>query len=276
MCLQDLRESLSRDVRAWANFYGFPNSQRNMYIRWVSGAKTEATRRDELRRSRAGRHRTEGQGLVDGRVKSLQRILLLNGVLVQWPPGSPFSSLGFRSFVLLSNFGFRASDFRAARPGVSPSVSAPFPDSLHLHLPELLDGEVEVFEGVFLLGRVVLQSSSASWRRVRASSGPEPHLCADHDGFPVVLAFALRRISQAAPPRHRGGVGCRSQMPNRMHGHPYRQTFEQHFGNLRYAPPIPPLEREITPTSLIVGRAKPGRFGHQRSRIPSTLSFRPR
>ena len=44
----DLRESLSKDVRAWANFLSFPNSQRNMYIRWVTGAKTQETRRRRI------------------------------------------------------------------------------------------------------------------------------------------------------------------------------------------------------------------------------------
>jgi uncharacterized protein YdeI (YjbR/CyaY-like superfamily) len=44
----DLKESLSSDAEARANYERFATSQRNMYIRWVEGAKKEATRRRRI------------------------------------------------------------------------------------------------------------------------------------------------------------------------------------------------------------------------------------
>ena len=44
----DLREGLLANELAWANFQQFPRSQRNMYVRWVVAAKTEATRRKRI------------------------------------------------------------------------------------------------------------------------------------------------------------------------------------------------------------------------------------
>jgi len=41
----DLETALSSDKTAWENFNGFANSYRNMYIAWVTGAKTEGTRK---------------------------------------------------------------------------------------------------------------------------------------------------------------------------------------------------------------------------------------
>lgn len=41
---EDLRAALSRNATAWQHFRAFANSYRNMYINWVSDAKTESTR----------------------------------------------------------------------------------------------------------------------------------------------------------------------------------------------------------------------------------------
>ena len=40
----DLEEALKLDPKAWNSFEKFANSYRNMYIGWVTGAKTEKTR----------------------------------------------------------------------------------------------------------------------------------------------------------------------------------------------------------------------------------------
>ncbi len=44
----DLRKGLKEDPTAWSNFERFANSYRNMYIGWVIGAKTEATRKKRI------------------------------------------------------------------------------------------------------------------------------------------------------------------------------------------------------------------------------------
>lgn len=44
----DLKKGLMEDSRAWNNFEKFANSYRNMYIGWVTGAKTEATRKKRI------------------------------------------------------------------------------------------------------------------------------------------------------------------------------------------------------------------------------------
>ncbi len=44
----DLKEALLEDRNAWINFNKFANSYRNMYIGWVSGAKTEETRQKRI------------------------------------------------------------------------------------------------------------------------------------------------------------------------------------------------------------------------------------
>ena len=44
----DLKKGLAEDAKAWTNFEGFANSYRNMYIGWVTGAKTEATRKKRI------------------------------------------------------------------------------------------------------------------------------------------------------------------------------------------------------------------------------------
>jgi uncharacterized protein YdeI (YjbR/CyaY-like superfamily) len=53
---EDLEKALEEDTTARTNFYAFANSYRNMYIGWVNGAKTEATRKKRInevvRRSR--------------------------------------------------------------------------------------------------------------------------------------------------------------------------------------------------------------------------------
>jgi uncharacterized protein YdeI (YjbR/CyaY-like superfamily) len=40
----DLEQALMKDNKAWNNFQNFANSYRNMYIAWVSNAKTAETR----------------------------------------------------------------------------------------------------------------------------------------------------------------------------------------------------------------------------------------
>ena len=44
----DLKQGLTEDSKAWNNFEKFANSYRNMYIGWVTGAKTEATRKKRI------------------------------------------------------------------------------------------------------------------------------------------------------------------------------------------------------------------------------------
>lgn len=44
----DLKSALSRDREAWTNFRRFANTYRNMYIGWVTGAKTEPTRKKRI------------------------------------------------------------------------------------------------------------------------------------------------------------------------------------------------------------------------------------
>jgi uncharacterized protein YdeI (YjbR/CyaY-like superfamily) len=44
----DLKKALIEDIDAWNNFENFANSYRNMYIGWVIGAKTEATRQKRI------------------------------------------------------------------------------------------------------------------------------------------------------------------------------------------------------------------------------------
>ncbi len=44
----DLKKALMEDRNAWLNFQRFANSYRNMYVGWVSGAKTEETRRKRI------------------------------------------------------------------------------------------------------------------------------------------------------------------------------------------------------------------------------------
>jgi uncharacterized protein YdeI (YjbR/CyaY-like superfamily) len=44
----DLVSALSANRVAWANFHGFANSYRNMYIGWVAGAKTNETRKRRI------------------------------------------------------------------------------------------------------------------------------------------------------------------------------------------------------------------------------------
>lgn len=41
----DLEAALSGNKAAWKNFHGFANSYWNTYIEWISGAKTEETRK---------------------------------------------------------------------------------------------------------------------------------------------------------------------------------------------------------------------------------------
>jgi uncharacterized protein YdeI (YjbR/CyaY-like superfamily) len=40
----DLKKALMKNPIAWNNFEGFANSYQNMYIGWITGAKTEETR----------------------------------------------------------------------------------------------------------------------------------------------------------------------------------------------------------------------------------------
>jgi uncharacterized protein YdeI (YjbR/CyaY-like superfamily) len=44
----DLRKALLEEPNAWLNFKSFANSYRNMYIGWVTSAKTEATRQRRI------------------------------------------------------------------------------------------------------------------------------------------------------------------------------------------------------------------------------------
>jgi uncharacterized protein YdeI (YjbR/CyaY-like superfamily) len=44
----DLQEAILQDKKAWKNFQQFANTYRNMYIGWVTGAKTEATRKKRI------------------------------------------------------------------------------------------------------------------------------------------------------------------------------------------------------------------------------------
>ena len=44
----DLETALSANRKAWENFHSFANSYRNMYIGWVTGAKTEETRKRRI------------------------------------------------------------------------------------------------------------------------------------------------------------------------------------------------------------------------------------
>ncbi len=43
-----LKNAISQNRVAHNNFYNFANSYRNMYIGWITGAKTEATRRKRI------------------------------------------------------------------------------------------------------------------------------------------------------------------------------------------------------------------------------------
>jgi len=45
----DLRAALTKDERAWRNFRGFANTYLNMYVGWVSEAKTGETRKRRIR-----------------------------------------------------------------------------------------------------------------------------------------------------------------------------------------------------------------------------------
>jgi uncharacterized protein YdeI (YjbR/CyaY-like superfamily) len=44
----DLKKSLMENSKAWNNFESFANSYRNMYIGWVTNAKTEETRKRRI------------------------------------------------------------------------------------------------------------------------------------------------------------------------------------------------------------------------------------
>jgi uncharacterized protein YdeI (YjbR/CyaY-like superfamily) len=44
----DLESALMENNTAWLNFRKFANSYRNMYVGWVAGARTEATRRKRI------------------------------------------------------------------------------------------------------------------------------------------------------------------------------------------------------------------------------------
>ncbi len=44
----DLKKALMGNAEAWVNFEGFANTYRNMYMGWVSGAKTEETRKKRI------------------------------------------------------------------------------------------------------------------------------------------------------------------------------------------------------------------------------------
>src|SRR3990170_6620341 len=44
----DLEEALRKNEQAWSNFQNFANSYRNMYIGWVSSAKTEEMRKKRI------------------------------------------------------------------------------------------------------------------------------------------------------------------------------------------------------------------------------------
>ena len=45
----DLKDALSRSPDAWRNFRQFANTYRNMYVGWVTGAKTEPTRKRRIK-----------------------------------------------------------------------------------------------------------------------------------------------------------------------------------------------------------------------------------
>ena len=45
----DLKKALMTKPKAWENFQKFANSYRNMYIGWVTGAKTEPTRKKRIK-----------------------------------------------------------------------------------------------------------------------------------------------------------------------------------------------------------------------------------
>jgi uncharacterized protein YdeI (YjbR/CyaY-like superfamily) len=45
---EDLIKALKADTKAWGNFGHFANTYRNMYIGWIVGSKTEATRRKRI------------------------------------------------------------------------------------------------------------------------------------------------------------------------------------------------------------------------------------
>jgi len=47
---EDLEDALKKSENAWQNFNGFANSYRNMYIGWVSAARTPETRRSRIDR----------------------------------------------------------------------------------------------------------------------------------------------------------------------------------------------------------------------------------
>lgn len=44
----DLRRALAKDKRALDNFQSFANSHRNLYIHWITSAKTDETRRERI------------------------------------------------------------------------------------------------------------------------------------------------------------------------------------------------------------------------------------
>lgn len=44
----DLEEALRQNKTAWQNFHQFANSYRNMYVGWVTAAKTEVTRKKRI------------------------------------------------------------------------------------------------------------------------------------------------------------------------------------------------------------------------------------
>ena len=44
----DLEQALMNEEKPWENFQRFANSYRNMYIGWVTGAKTEGTRKKRI------------------------------------------------------------------------------------------------------------------------------------------------------------------------------------------------------------------------------------
>ena len=75
---------------------------------------------------------------------------------------------------------------------------------LHLHRPELGDGEVEVVDGGDVLVRVVREEEPGQLEAGEGDLGPEAHLLADFEGLGVVGARFVglpRRL--AAPPQRR-------------------------------------------------------------------------
>ena len=44
----DLKEALIAKGKAWENFQGFANTYRNMYVGWVTSAKTDETRKNRI------------------------------------------------------------------------------------------------------------------------------------------------------------------------------------------------------------------------------------